>query len=168
MSPNFSKPILKIDFTHPHEFFVAIDIRGVKSRYLGTHCVGIAAVVEHLSVIKTNTVKRRYRLQLDVIGETTAAQPPELFEEKRRGNDGRTCVEGEAVLPMDVGTTAGRIELFNYGDAVASRAKANGSGQTAKSAPYDHGVRAPMPRRPRPSHEMRQVRRKLHHTLQCN
>ena len=66
-----------------------------------------------------------------------AAEPPQLLEQERRGDDGRAGVEGEAVLAVDVGAAAGRVELFQHGDAIAAGAEPDRRRQAAEAAADD-------------------------------
>ena len=50
-------------------------------------------------------------------------------------------VEGEAVLAIDVGAAAGRVELLQHGDPVAPRAEPDRGGQAAEAAADDHRMR---------------------------
>ena len=87
--------------------------------------------------METDTVEGVHGPQVDVVAEGAAAQGPQLFQQKRRGNDGRAGIEGETVLVVDIRASAGRVELFEYLHRVAAHAQANGCGQSAKTAADD-------------------------------
>jgi hypothetical protein len=99
-----------------HEAFVAIDVGGTDALHFVAHGLRITAIVEGLAVIETNAIKWRNRPQIDIVGQAPSAYPPKLFEKKRSRHDGRTGVERETVLPVDVGAPTRRIELFNHCD----------------------------------------------------
>ena len=125
----------------PHEPLVARDVRCRQPCDLGAHGGGIAGVVERLAVLETNAVERRHRPELDVIRQPPPAQPPELLEQKGSGDDGRTGVEREAVLTMDVGPASRRVELLENGNPIAPGSEPNRGSQAAKPAADDHGMR---------------------------
>ena len=89
------------------------------------------------SVVEADAIERRQRPQIDVVGHAPAAERPEFLEQERRGDDGRTGIEGEAVLAIDIGAPARRIELFQHRDAIAARPEADRRGKSAK-ARADH------------------------------
>jgi hypothetical protein len=88
--------------------------------------------------VKPDAVKWRDRLQGDVVSQFPAAEPPQLLQQERRGEHCRPGVEGEAVLPEDVGPPARRIEFFQHRDAVAARAQTHGRGETAEAGADDN------------------------------
>ena len=98
------------------------------------------------AVLKADPVERRHRHQRHVVGQLASAQLPQFLEQERRGDDGRAGVEGEAVLPVDVGAAAGRIELFQHGDAIALGAEPDRRRQSAEAAADHHRMRLAMRR----------------------
>ena len=131
-----------VDFRVVHnEALEARDIGGFDARDLGTHRGKIRRRVEDAAVIKTDLVERVDAAQVDVVRQVLAAQRPEFLEQVRRGDDGGPGIEGETVLPVDVGAAAWRIELFQQGDAVAARAEPDGRGKAAEAGANHHGMR---------------------------
>jgi hypothetical protein len=128
-----------------HEPLVARHVRGAEARHLGPHRGRVARVLEHLAVVEPDPVERRDRPQLDVVGESAATQLPELLEEERGGDDGRPGVEGEAVLPVDVGPPAGGVELLQDRHPVAAGAQPHSRREPAEAASDDDGVRPAPP-----------------------
>ena len=124
-----------------HVAVVAADIAGRKSCDLRAHGGRIAGVIEVRAVLKADPVERRHRHQRHVVGQFASAQLPQFLEQERRGDDGRTGIEGEAVLPVDVSAAAGRIEFFQHGDAIAFRAEPNRRRQSAEAAADHHRMR---------------------------
>ena len=120
-----------------HVALVSVDVGGIESRDLCAHPRGVAVVVEALAVVKTNAIEGIHRPQVDVIRHLPTAQAPKLLEQEGRRDDGGTRVEGEAVLPVHVGATAGRVEFFKNCDSITARAHANRGGEPAESA-ADH------------------------------
>ncbi len=92
--------------------------------------------------MKPDAVERRHGAEVHVVGDVPAAEAPELLEQEGRRHHGGARVEDEPVLPVDVGSTAGGIELLEHGDAVAARAEANRGGEAAEAAANDDSVRA--------------------------
>ncbi len=134
------EPDAENGFALAHVALVAGYVGRREARDLGQHRRAIAAVVEGLAVVETDPVEGRDGAQVHVVGELAAAELPEILEEERRGDDGRARVEGEAVLPVDIGAAAGRIELFQDGDAIAARAKPDGCRETAEAAADHDGM----------------------------
>ena len=125
-----------------HETFVAVDILGCEAGDFAPHRVRVAGIVEVLAVVEADAVEGRDRPQVDVVGKGLAAQRPQFFQQEGRGDDGRSAVEGEAVLPVYIGATAGRIEFLEHGDAVAAGAEADRRGEAAETGADDEGVRS--------------------------
>ena len=82
-------------------------------------------------------VERIDRPQVDVVFHAPAAERPQFLEQERCGNDGRPGVEGEAILPMDIGSAPGRVELFENGDPVAAGAQPDSRSEAAETASDD-------------------------------
>ena len=134
-------------FAHRHEAVVPGDIGRGKPGDLGAHGVAVGAGVKDRAVVEHDAIERRNPAQLDVVGHPPAAQGPELFEEKRRRDDGRPGIEREAVLAEDIGAAPRRIEPLQHGHPVAARAQPDGGGQPTKSAADDDRMRACAPHR---------------------
>jgi hypothetical protein len=109
---------------------------------LAIHIGGVARVVEDLAVFEADPVERRDGPEVDVVGELAARERPKILEELRCGDDGGAPVEGEAVLPVDVGAPPGCVELLHDRDAVAARPEPYGGRETPKAAPDHDRVRA--------------------------
>ena len=150
-----------------HERVIAGDVGDRQPRDLLAHRLGIAAVIERFAVRETNAVERRNRTQLDVIGEPAAAKLPELFKQERRGDDGRTGVEGESVLAVDIGSAARRIELLEHRDPIAAGAQAHGRGKTTKTTANYHRMGRPTAF-PGAAHPAGKIGCKPCHTFECN
>ena len=93
------------------------------------------------AVVEADLIEGRQRPQFDVVRHPPPAERPQFLEQKRRGDDRRAGVEGEAVLPNDVGAPAGGVELLEHRDAVAARAEPHRRRQPAESAADHHRVR---------------------------
>ena len=61
---------------HRHEGAVAREIARCEPRNFALHRVGVAGIVEGLAVLEADTIERRYRPQVDIVFEATAAQRP--------------------------------------------------------------------------------------------
>jgi hypothetical protein len=79
-------------------------------------------------------------LQADIVGEPAAAQRPQFLEHEGRGDDGRSGIEGEAVLAELRRPSSRFIKLLDHSDAVAARAEPDGSGKAAEAGSDDDGV----------------------------
>jgi len=66
---------------------------------------------------------------------------PEFFQQKRGGDDGGARIEGEAILPVHIGTATGRIELFVDAHVIAFDAQSYGRSQPTKPTANDDGYR---------------------------
>ena len=134
-------------FAHRHEGAIAGEIVRREAQDLALHRVGIAGIVEGVAVVEADAVERRHRPQIDVVRKSAAAQRPQFLEQERRGDDGRSGVEGEAVLPVHAGAAARRVELLQHGDAITARAEPDRGGKSAKAgADHDRMRAAVMPR----------------------
>lgn len=125
---------------HGHEAVIA---RHVRRRILGDlrlDLVGIAAVVEDSAVVETDAIEGIHQTQIDVVFEAPATEIPQLFQKEGRGDDGRTGVEREAIAPMDIGPSAGGVELFEYRHPEAARGQTNRRRQTAETTADDDRV----------------------------
>ena len=71
-----------------------------------------------------------------------AGEREELVDEKRRGDDGRAGIVGEALVLEDVGAAAGLVAHLEDGRVVAARLQADGGGQPAEAGADDDGGRA--------------------------
>ena len=108
--------------------------------HLAPHRLGVTAVVEYRAVVKAHAVERCHRAQVHIVTQLAATQLPQLLEQKRRGDDRGPGVEGEAILPVDIGPPARGVELLQHGDAVASGTQPHGSGQATEAAADHHGM----------------------------
>jgi hypothetical protein len=124
-----------------HEPSVAVDVAGGEARHFGVHALGIAGVVEHAAVGKTDAVERVDRHQLEVLLHLASGEREQLLEQKRRGDDGGPAVEREPGVAIDVGAPAGGVALVDHGDGKSARLQANGRGQPAEAGADDHHAR---------------------------
>ena len=138
--PSCSKPTRNMLLAGLHEALVAGHVARREARHLGAHGRRIAGVVEDLAAIEADPIERRHRAQVDIVGQRPAAQRPQLLEQERRGDDGRSGVEREAVLAKHVGPPAGGIELLQHGDAIAARTQTNRRRQPAEAAADHDGM----------------------------
>ena len=122
------------------EPFVTGDVVRRNAGHFGAHGVRIVGTGEHVAVVEDDSVKRPHRLEREVVGASSPAHLPKLVEQKRRGDDRRTGVEGVAVLPEDIGAAARSVELLKDGDTVAARAEPHGRGEPAEPRADDDGV----------------------------
>ena len=130
---------------------------------LGAHRRGIAAVVEARAIVEADAIERRNRSQVDVVGEASAAQAPQLLEQEGRGDHRRPGIEGEAILAVHIGPAARRIELLEHADPVTPRPQPHRRGQPAEAAADDDGMRpspGPAPCRRRESAGQRKCQHK--------
>ena len=123
-----------------HEALIALDIARRQPRHLGPHARRIARNVEQAAVVEPQPVVRVHPPQVDVVFQPLAGEPPELLQQLRHGDDGRTGIEGETVLPVHIRPPARRIEPLQHRHAVAARAQPHRGGKAAKPAADDHGV----------------------------
>ena len=100
---------------------IPFHVTGCQLGYLGAHRFSIAGVVKYHAIVKTDTVIRRHGPQVNIVGKAAVAQRPQFFQQKWRRYDGGASIESEAVLLVNVGSAARRIELFQYSRPVAPR-----------------------------------------------
>ncbi len=124
----------------PHEAFEAGQVLWRDARDLRAGGVEIGAAGHHRAVVEADAVEGIHRPQLHVVRHASAAQRPQFLEQIGRGDDGGAGIEGEAVLPEDIGTAAGRIELLHDRHAPAARAEPHRGGETAEAGADHHGM----------------------------
>jgi hypothetical protein len=107
------------------------------------HGIGVARVIEHVTVVETDPIEGVHRTEIDVVREALATELPELLEEKRRRDDGRACIEDEALVAEDAGAPSGLVETIDDSDAITATEQTNGGGEpTEAGADHDHPGRA--------------------------
>ena len=121
--------------------FIATHVVRRKPRDLAFHRLRVAGIVERRAVVKADAVVGVDRPQVDLVVETPATQAPEFFEQKRRGDDGRAGIEGEAVLPKDTRPPARLRQSIDDRHAETAHAQADGRRQPAEARPDDDGMR---------------------------
>ncbi len=67
-----------------------------------------------------------------------AGQAPELCKAIGIGDDGRACVEDEAVLLPHIGASARTVPRFHQCGVDARRLQADGKSEATKARPYDY------------------------------
>lgn len=73
----------------------------------------------------------------DVVLDVATCSGEEFVEHEGGGDDGRTGVEGEAVLLVDVGATAELIAGFEEFDLVAASLEPDGGGEATEATSDD-------------------------------
>ena len=126
------------------EALVAGQVAGRQAGDLGPHGGIVAGTREGGPIGEAQPVERVEGLHGHVIGQTPAAQRPELLEQERQGDDGRPGIEHEAVLPEHRGAAPGLFQLFHDGDPIATRTQADSGSEAAKAAADDYRPRAPI------------------------
>ena len=124
-------------FTGFQELLVAGHVARRQARHLAEHVLRVTVVIEGFTVVEAQPEKRLHGTQVHVVAEASAAEIPQLLEEKRRGHDRRPGVEGVTVLPEYVGAPAGGIEFLDDGHPEAAGSEADGGGE-ATEARTDH------------------------------
>jgi hypothetical protein len=100
----------------------------------------VVGAIQSGAVMETNPVKGTQRAQVNIVLEAPVAEPPQVLEHERRGNDGRTRIEREAVLAKHIGPAARRIQLLEHAHSIAACAQSNGGRQAAEAAANDNRV----------------------------
>ncbi len=116
---------------------VARDVGRALARDLRVGALGIVGVVEAVTALPAQTIKRIHGQQLDVITDLPTGQREQRLEAVRRSDDGGPGVESEALVPVDVGAAARKIPLLDQQRRNARRLQANGQGQPPEAAADD-------------------------------
>ena len=124
----------------PHEAFEARQVLGRDARDLRAGGIKIGAAGHHRAVVEADAVEGVHRPQLHVVRHAAAAQRPQLLEQIGRGDDGGAGIEGEAILPEDIGAAAGGVELLHDRHPPAARAEPHRGGETAEAGADHNGM----------------------------
>ena len=89
------------------ELHIAVDVAGALVGDLLRRRLQVVGVVEGVAVLPVEPVERHHRQQRDVVRHVAAGGGEDLFEARRRGDDGRPAVEGVALVLVDVGPPPG-------------------------------------------------------------
>ena len=119
------------------ELLVPTHIARVERTNLLNHFLALPVVAEHRSVLESHVIERIDRYDLHVVVSLLATQFEELVDQPGGCNDGWTTIEDEAVLLVDIGTSAWFVALFNDFDIETLGAQANSCDQTTESATND-------------------------------
>ena len=126
--------------TKPHEPFITLDVARRQVGNLLSHGVRITGAVERGSVVEADPIEWRYRRQYYVVYHFAAAKAPELFQQERRGKDGRAGIEGETVLAEYRCAAPDGIQFLQHGNPVAACPQPDCGGKTAEPRSYHRGM----------------------------
>ena len=127
---------------HLEEAFVPREIVRRETHDFLAHPVGVARVVDGMSLVEPDPVEGSDWPEIDVVRELLPRERPELFEQRGRRNNGGPRVERESALFVDICSSTGRIELLEHRDAVSTCAQPNRGSEPTESAADDDCVRA--------------------------
>ncbi len=119
------------------EAVIAVDVSGIELLDLRVHARRVAGVVEHAPIGEAHAIERIDRHELEALAHVHAAQREQFFEHERRGDHGRSAVEREARVLVDIRATARRVAFVDERHAEAARLQANGRGDPAEARPDD-------------------------------
>ena len=117
---------------------VAVNVLRAETGHFFQHGLGVATVIKVCAVMKPDSIKRIHGAKIYVVRKAFATKGPQLLKQKWCGDDGGACIKGKAVLLVHISTAPWLVELFEYLDAVALNAQANGRSQAPKAAANHH------------------------------
>ncbi len=119
------------------ELHVAVDVAGALVGDLLRGRLEVVGVVEGVAVLPVEAIEGHHRQQGDVVRHVAAGGGEDLFEARRRGDDGRPAVEGVALVLGDIGPPARLVAFLDDGGLDPGRLEAHRQGEPAETA-ADH------------------------------
>ena len=99
----------------------------------------VSRVVEDLSIMENNPVKRRDRHYLDVILGASAGKGEKLIDQKRCGDDRWSGIVNESLIFEDISAASRLVAHLQNRRGITPNLEANRGGQPAKAGTNNNG-----------------------------
>ena len=137
----FLEPELKTTLGGHHQILEALNVLRTDTGDLVQHQLIVVAVIKMCPVVKANSIERGHQPQVDMVLHAPPAQREQLLDQVRQSDDCRASIEGKPVLLVDIGSTAGRIQLLKHLHTVALDTEPDGRSEPPEASTYDYRCR---------------------------